>query len=72
MDAVTALLLQAELIEPPQALALLAERRDLPGKKPQISFLNFYPSYLGKLIECGRRLGHRPADFGLETSHVGG
>jgi acyl-CoA synthetase (AMP-forming)/AMP-acid ligase II len=31
-----------------------------------------YPSYLGELVECARRLGCRPADFGLRRVLVGG
>ena len=31
-----------------------------------------YPSYLGELVECARRLHYRPADFGLRRVLVGG
>jgi phenylacetate-coenzyme A ligase PaaK-like adenylate-forming protein len=62
----------AGVIEPEQALALLAEKRPSPGKRPQASVLNAYPSYLGELVECGLRTGYRPADFGLEQIFVGG
>jgi acyl-CoA synthetase (AMP-forming)/AMP-acid ligase II len=44
----------------------------LPGKKPRVSYLLTYPSYLGELVEAGRRLGYRPNDFGLERIGVGG
>jgi len=67
-----AMVYQAGLIEPEQSLALLAEKHDLPGKKSQTSVLSVYPSYLGKLVECGLRLGYRPADFGLERIVTGG
>lgn len=62
----------AGLVDPALSLALLAERHDLPGKKPQVSFLNVYPSYLGELIETGQALGYRPADFGLARIAIGG
>jgi phenylacetate-coenzyme A ligase PaaK-like adenylate-forming protein len=62
----------AGVVEPAHALALLAQRRSLPGKKPRTSVLYTYPSYLGELTECGLRLGYRPADFGLERIIVGG
>jgi hypothetical protein len=57
----------AGLVEPAHALALLAERRHVPGKKPRASMLVTYPSYLGQLIEIGPGLGYGPADFGLES-----
>jgi phenylacetate-coenzyme A ligase PaaK-like adenylate-forming protein len=60
------------IVEPAHALALLTQKRHLPGKKSQTSVLYTYPSYLGKLIECGLHLGYRPADFGLERIFVGG
>ena len=62
----------AGVIDPAQALALLAETRRLPGKRPRTSVLSTYPSYLGELVECGLRLGYRPAAFGLERVLVGG
>lgn len=62
----------AGIIEPAQALALLAERHQIPGKKAQTSVLTTYPSYLGELVECGLRLGYKPTDFGLERIYVGG
>jgi phenylacetate-coenzyme A ligase PaaK-like adenylate-forming protein len=63
---------QTGLIEPAQALALLAERHDLPGKKQQTSYLNTYASYLGQLVEYGMAAGYGPANFGLERISVGG
>jgi phenylacetate-coenzyme A ligase PaaK-like adenylate-forming protein len=60
------------LVDPALTLALLAEPRHLAGKKPRVSVLSIYPSYLGELVECARRLGYRPADFGLERMFVGG
>ncbi len=62
----------AGLVQPAQALALLAEEHDIPGKKPRTGFLNTYPSYLGELVEYGLAAGYRPADFGLERISVGG
>jgi phenylacetate-coenzyme A ligase PaaK-like adenylate-forming protein len=60
------------LIEPAHALAMLAEKRSIAGKKPRASVLSVYPSYLGELVEHGLRIGYRPADFGLEWIYVGG
>ena len=60
------------LIEPRQALAMLAQERRVPGKKPRTSVLSIYPSYLGELVEHGLRHGYRPGDFGLERIFVGG
>lgn len=60
------------LIEPPRALALLAEKQRIPGKKPQVSYVTTCPSYLGELVEDGLRLGYAPSDFGLERIGVGG
>ena len=62
----------AGVVEPAHALALLAEKRHLAGKKSRTSVLYTYPSYLGELIECGLRLGYRPTDFGLEQIIIGG
>jgi phenylacetate-coenzyme A ligase PaaK-like adenylate-forming protein len=62
----------AGVTEPAHALALLTEKRQLAGKKARTSVLYTYPSYLGELLECGLRLGYRPADFGLERILVGG
>ena len=62
----------AGVVEPAQALALLSERHQIPGKKSRTSILSTYPSYLGELVECGLRLGYRPTDFGLERIYVGG
>ena len=63
---------QTGLVDPAQALSLLAEEHYLPGKKRRGSFLNTYASYLGELVECGLRSGYRPEDFGLERISVGG
>lgn len=60
------------LIEPRDALSLLAERRSVAGKKPRVSVLCTYPSYLGELVTRGEQLGYRPADFGLERILTGG
>jgi phenylacetate-coenzyme A ligase PaaK-like adenylate-forming protein len=69
---VGALVLVGGLIDPAQTLALLAQERSMPGKKARTSALLVYPSYLGELIETGRQLGYKPADFGLERIFVGG
>lgn len=63
---------QTGLVDPSQALALLAQRHTLPGKKPQASYLNTYASYLGQLVEVGLATGYRPTDFGLERISIGG
>jgi len=60
------------LIEPAHTLSLLAEKYHIPGKKPQVSYLNTYPSYLGELVEHGLSQGYRRPDFGLERIGVGG
>jgi phenylacetate-coenzyme A ligase PaaK-like adenylate-forming protein len=60
------------VVEPIHSLALLAEKRRLPGKKPGTSILYTYPSYLGQLVEQGIAMGYRPADFVLERIIVGG
>lgn len=60
------------LVDPALTLALLAEEHHLPGKKPRISRMVTYPSYLGALVEGGLRRGYGPADFGLEQISLGG
>jgi phenylacetate-coenzyme A ligase PaaK-like adenylate-forming protein len=60
------------LVDPELALGLLAEPRRLAGKKPKVSVLLTYPSYLGQLTESGLGRGYRPSDFGLERIAVGG
>jgi phenylacetate-CoA ligase len=62
----------AGLVEPLRTLALLAEERSIPGKKPKVSFMTTYASYLGELVECGLQHGYGPEDFGLERISVGG
>jgi phenylacetate-coenzyme A ligase PaaK-like adenylate-forming protein len=62
----------AGVIEPAAALALLAEKRQVAGKKARTSVLYTYPSYLGELIAYGLAHDYRPADFGLERIFVGG
>jgi phenylacetate-coenzyme A ligase PaaK-like adenylate-forming protein len=69
---VGALVYLAGLIEPLRTLALLAEEHRVPGKKPKVSLMSTYASYLGELVECGLRHGYGPADFGLERIAVGG
>ena len=60
------------LIEPLRTLTLLAEERSIPGKKPKVSYMTTYASYLGELVECGLQHGYGPDDFGLERIAVGG
>jgi phenylacetate-CoA ligase len=67
-----ALVQPAGLIAPERTLALLTCPLALPGKKPRVSILSTYPSYLGALVETGLALRYRPRDFGLERILVGG
>lgn len=67
-----ALTYQTGLLGPDQALSVLAEKHHIPGKKSQVSVLYTYPSYLGRLVDFGLRLGCRPADFGLRRIQIGG
>jgi phenylacetate-coenzyme A ligase PaaK-like adenylate-forming protein len=67
-----ALVYLAGVVDPAQALALLAEKHHLPGKKPRANILVTYLSYLGLLVEAGLAAGYRPADFGLERVFIGG
>lgn len=62
----------AGLVDPEHTLTLLAHRHRLPGKKPRVSVLHTYASYLGELVTRGLQRGYRPADFGLERIIVGG
>jgi phenylacetate-coenzyme A ligase PaaK-like adenylate-forming protein len=56
----------------PHTLKLLTERRRLPGKRPRVSIMTTYPSYLGELVEYGLEHGYGPADFGLRRIWAGG
>lgn len=69
---VGALVYQTGVIEPCQALRLLAHHHALADKKPRPSVLLTYPSYLGRLVETGAQMGLTPADFGLERIMLGG
>jgi len=60
------------LIEPDETLSRLATPVHLPGKKPQVSIMTTYPTYLGLLVERARALGYGPEDFGLEQILCGG
>lgn len=71
-DGIGAGLYIAGLVTPDYTLKLLSERHRLPGKKSRVSIMSTYPSYLGELVERGRRLGYRPSDFGLERVLTGG
>jgi phenylacetate-CoA ligase len=62
----------AGLLEPASTLELLTEKRHVPGKKPKVSYMTTYASYLGELVECGLARGYGSADFGLERVSVGG
>jgi phenylacetate-coenzyme A ligase PaaK-like adenylate-forming protein len=62
----------AGLVDPAYVLGLLSERRSLPGKRPQASIMDIYPSHLGEVIEYGLRNGYRPKDFGLRRIIIGG
>ena len=63
---------QTGIVEPEVALARLAETRRLDGKRARASIMQTYPSYLGRLVETGLRLGYRSHDFGLHTILLGG
>jgi hypothetical protein len=67
-----ALVYMAGLVDPAQALVSLTEERHISGKKPKVSYITTYPSYLGELVECGLKQGYGPADFGLERIAIGG
>jgi len=69
---VGALVYPIGLIEPAHTLAFLAEEHSVPGKKPRVSYMSTYPSYLGELVQEGLQRSYRPADFGLERIGVGG
>jgi phenylacetate-coenzyme A ligase PaaK-like adenylate-forming protein len=60
------------LVEPVLTLRLLTESLRLPGRKPRVSYVSTYPSYLGMLVEEGLRQGLGPRAFGLERIAVGG
>ena len=69
---VGALVTMTGIVDPAYALAHLAEEHHIPGKRPKVSTLQTYPSYLGELVETGLRLGYKPADFGLRSIGIGG
>ncbi len=71
-DGIGAGLYICGLVSPEHTLKLLSERHRHPGKKSRVSIMSTYPSYLGELVEHGRRLGYGPADFGLERILTGG
>ena len=71
-NAIGAVVHPAGVVSPEHTLALLSERHKLPGKKPQVSVMSTYPSYLGELVEQGLQLGYGPSDFGLERVLLGG
>src|SRR5205085_1232275 len=53
-------------------LALLTERKRLPGKRDRVSIMTTYPSYLGELVEYAHAHGYGPKDFGLRRIWAGG
>ncbi len=53
-------------------LALLTERKRLPGKRDRVSILITYPSYLGELVEYALAHGYGPGNFGLRRIWAGG
>lgn len=59
-------------VEPALALSLLSRELKIPGKKPKVSAISTYPSYLGALVEAAPALGYTPADFALHRIMVGG
>jgi phenylacetate-coenzyme A ligase PaaK-like adenylate-forming protein len=67
-----ALIQPVGLIAPERTLTLLARPLAIPGKKPWVSVLSTYPSYLGALVETGLAAGYGPQDFGLERILTGG
>jgi len=69
---VGAVVYQAGFVDPAHALALLAEKRSLPGHRPRANVLSTTPSYFGSLVERGAELGYRPRDFGVERIVLGG
>ena len=69
---VGALVTMTGIVDPAYALTHLAETHRIPGKRPKVSVLYTYPSYLGELVETGPRLGFGPADFGLREISIGG
>jgi phenylacetate-CoA ligase len=69
---VGALLVHGGQVEPATTLALLAQPYDLPGMAPKVNQVLVYPSYLGELVETGKRLGYKPSDFGLKRIDTGG
>jgi hypothetical protein len=58
----------AGLVEPLRTLALLAEEQRIPGKKPRVSFMTTYASYLEELVECGLQHGYGPEDLAWSAS----
>lgn len=55
-----------------EALDALTRAFNLPGKPPKPTICGIYPSFLGEVIEAGRRLGYSAADFTLRRFDLGG
>jgi phenylacetate-CoA ligase len=60
------------VIDPAEMLSRLATPVHVPRKKPKISVVSVFPSYLSVLVQTGERLGYTAADFGVETILCGG
>ena len=60
------------VIDPAEALSRLTTPVHLPGKKPRISVLSAFPSYLSRLVQTGERLGYTAGDFAMEKILTGG
>jgi phenylacetate-CoA ligase len=60
------------VIDPAETLSRLATPVHVPRKKPKISALSVFPSYLSVLVQTGERLGYTAADFGVEKILCGG
>ncbi|MEP6776111.1 MAG: AMP-binding protein [Chloroflexota bacterium] len=67
-----ALVCPVGLVAPEMTLSLLREEHHITGKKPHVSVVFTYPSYLGEIVERGLSLGYGPGDFGLERIVAGG
>lgn len=60
------------VIDPAETLSRLATPVHLARKKPRISVLLTFPSYLGVLIQTAEQLGYTTGDFAVEKILTGG
>jgi phenylacetate-CoA ligase len=67
-----AIVFQGGIVDPGLSLEMLTEEHRFPGKRPRVSLMVIYPSYLGELVETGLRMGYKPSDFGLRRIDIGG